>query len=404
MRGKATPHAFAREPNGSRSRSPTGLVRVDASVSRESDRSLGSVSESLDLVNESLHATIRRIDAFLAGQARTTASAPKDRSFRALFDSGILGITIVLRDGTMTDANDAFARMVGYTRDEVRAVRWPALAVTHERSAGDALHEGELLRKDGTSLAVLVGAARTVDDSVLAYVIDNSNGKRAEASLTAELRSIAAHLETVREEQSAKLSRELHDILGQALTGLRLDAAWVARRLGDDHPAVVERLGEMQTRIDELIGTVREIARELHPRILDDLGLGAALETLAAEWSKRSGVAIEVIVPERLEIDRERSTALFRSVQELLTNVARHAHATHVTLRIYLSANDRVLALELEDDGRGMALETVSSSLGFLGIRERLITFAGALDITSAPGRGTRVQIRLPLGDVACAS
>lgn len=395
------------------------------------DKSLGTVSSSLDAVGKSLNATIARIDGFLNGARTLTRRDIAERRFRALFESDVIGMAIGRYDGTIADMNDAFAQMVGYTRDELCALGWRAITppdqLPTDESAIEKLEatgvapafEKELHRKDGTRLPILIGCARMADGNIISYVLDNSGRKRAEAVLAelnaalqqriaesnAELRSLAAHLETVREDQSAKLAREIHDVLGQELTGLRLDAAWIERKLGAEHSEARERLAEMQTRIDSLIGTVREIARELRPKILDDLGLCPALDALAREWSARSGVPVELALdlPATLDIGRDRATAMFRIVQELLTNVARHAGAKRVRARVFLDVDVRELGLDFDDDGCGMTSETISSSLGLLGIRERLITFGGTLAITSAPSRGTQVSVRLPLG-ASCES
>ncbi len=350
--------------------------------------------------------------------------------FRALFNSDVIGMTIARCDGSLVEVNAAYASLLGYTRDELCQLGWRQITPPEYQSADDrAVHslqvsgqaptyEKELVHKDGSRVAILIGCAQLSDGEVLSYIIDNRGRKSAEAALAAlndvlqqrivesnnELRSLAAHLETVREEQSTKLAREIHDVLGQELTGLRMDAAMIARKLGDEHPAERERLGEMQTRIDQLIATVREIARELRPKILDDLGLVPALEAHAREWSARSGVAIELVVPDSLELDRDRATAMFRIFQELLTNVARHADAQRARAHLYYNAEEQYVGLDFHDDGRGMTTEMSSSSLGLLGIRERLVTYRGELVISSVLGVGTLVQIRLPVGVPGCAS
>lgn len=354
--------------------------------------------------------------------------------FRVLFESDAIGMCIARYDGTLVEVNDAFAKLVGYTREEMRELGWRHLtppdqlamdehAIRELESTGVArTWEKEYVHKDGTRVSVLLGCARLADGHVITYVLDNRNRKAAETALAErnaqlhqriadssnELRMLAAHLQTVREEQNTKLARELHDVLGQELTGLRLDAAWIARRLGDDHAPERDRLAEMQARIDTLMQSVREVARELRPKVLDDLGLCPAIQCFAREWSQRSGIAIELDLPPALDIGRDRATAMFRIFQELLTNVARHADARTVRVRVRVTSTteptDEWVELALEDDGIGMSPEAISGSLGFLGIRERLITLNGELAISSAPDRGTRVSIRVPLGVVGCES
>jgi PAS domain S-box-containing protein len=350
--------------------------------------------------------------------------------YRVLFNSDVVGMAIGRCDGTLVEVNAACATMLGYTREELCRLGWRQITPEDQRHTDEIAirslevngqvptFEKELVHKDGSRVSILIGCARLSDGDVISYIIDNRGRKRAEAALAElngvlqqriadsnnELRSLAAHLETVREEQNTKLAREIHDVLGQELTGLRMDAAMIARKLGDAHPAERERLAEMQTRVDHLIASVREIARELRPKILDDLGLCAALDAHAREWSARSGVPVDLELPESLEIDRERATAMFRIFQELLTNVARHAGAKSARARLYFDAGEQYIGLDFYDDGRGMKTETTSSSLGLLGIRERLVTYSGELAISSAPDVGTRVHVRLPLGVPGCAS
>ncbi|MGE0402416.1 MAG: PAS domain S-box protein [Kofleriaceae bacterium] len=364
------------------------------------------------------------------GASSEYATLVEQNRFRVLFNSDVIGMAVGRCDGTFVEVNEALAKMVGYTRDELRELGWRQITAPDSHCADDRAieqlettgnaktFEKELVHKDGSLVPILIGATRTADGHIIVYVLDNGGRKRAETALAElnaalskritesnnELRSLAAHLHTVREEQNTKLAREIHDVLGQELTGLRLDAAWVARRLGDTHPDERERLDEMQARIDTLINTVREIARELRPRVLDDLGLGPALQCLAREWSSRTQIAIELEVPESFAIDRERATAMFRIFQELLTNVARHAGATCVRARVFSSVEEQHVGLDFEDDGCGMTPDVISGSLGLVGIRERLSTFNGELAITSASGRGTQVRVRLPLGVPGCAS
>jgi PAS domain S-box-containing protein len=350
--------------------------------------------------------------------------------YRALFNSDVIGMSIAHYDGTIVEVNDALARLVGYTREELCTLGWRQ--ITPEDQLGTDEHairsleaygyaptwEKEVLHKDGTRIPILIGCTRLPDGEVITYILDNRARKRTEAALSEvnsalqeriaqsnnELRSLAAHLQSVREEQSATLAREIHDVLGQELTGLRLDAAWIARRLDDGQGAERDRLAEMQTRIDGLISTVREIARELRPKVLDDLGLCPALDALARDWSVRSGVAIELSLPESIPIDRDRATAMFRIFQELLTNTTRHAGAKRVRARLFHDAVEQHVGLDFDDDGCGMTPDAISGSLGLLGIRERLVFYNGEIAISSSPGRGTHVAIRLPLGVPGCAS
>lgn len=215
-----------------------------------------------------------------------------------------------------------------------------------------------------------------------------------------QLRELSASLQSVREEERTRLARELHDELGQHLTGLKMDLSWLESRLRDGQPALLTKTDGMKRLIDATVLSMRRIAAELRPSILDDLGLAAALEWLAQEFSQRSGVEVKLDLDDGGcsdgTVDEARATALFRIVQESLTNVARHAGASQV--RISLKQADGQLLLEVQDNGRGMpAAAQYAGRFGLLGIRERAYLFGGLLRIASQPGAGTTITVTLPL-------
>jgi signal transduction histidine kinase len=214
-----------------------------------------------------------------------------------------------------------------------------------------------------------------------------------------ELRALAARLQSVREEEWTRISREIHDELGQALTSLKMDLNWIAKHLAPGEQALEARTKAMSSLIDSTVDSVRKIAARLRPEVLDELGLGAAIEWQAREFQRRAGIRCGVSLPsDALVLDRERSTAMFRIFQELLTNVARHANATKVD--VLMRSEPHALVLRVEDNGRGINAAAVSStgSLGFLGIRERILPFGGSLQVDGSPGKGTEVEVWIPLG------
>jgi signal transduction histidine kinase len=213
------------------------------------------------------------------------------------------------------------------------------------------------------------------------------------------LRALAARLQSVREEEWTRIAREIHDELGQALTGLKMDLTWVAGKLPPDQKALAAKTQSMFDLIDGTIQSVRKIATRLRPEVLDELGLGPAIEWQAKEFQKRSGVRCKLsLIPGEAAIDRDRSTAAFRIFQELLTNVARHANATR--LDVSMRVQDGVLVLEVEDNGKGIDESAMLSpkSLGILGMRERALPFGGDIEIAGARDQGTRVRVSIPLG------
>jgi signal transduction histidine kinase len=198
------------------------------------------------------------------------------------------------------------------------------------------------------------------------------------------------------EEERRRIAREIHDILGQGLIGLRLDTSWLSEGLLPSQGELAERTADMVRNIDDTIRTVKRIAGELRPPLLDDLGLGAAIEWQAKEFQKRSGIPCRVS-PREIEVCPEGSTALFRIFQEALSNVVQHARATLVRVRLLKKEGDVVLTVR--DNGVGINAEKVgdSRSLGLLGMRERAYLLGGTVALRGTENRGSVVTVRIPL-------
>jgi signal transduction histidine kinase len=214
-----------------------------------------------------------------------------------------------------------------------------------------------------------------------------------------QLRALSVYLQSVREEERTRIAREVHDELGQALTGCKLDASWLAARLPKDLKPLIERARALSAHIDSTIQTVRRISTELRPGVLDHLGLGAALEWQANEFQNRTGIKCEVHanLHEPL-LDPELSTTFFRIFQETLTNVIRHAGATQVS--VALKQADGQILLEVRDNGRGISKSEISNpgAMGLLGMRERAALLGGQFQIGSVPrSEGTRVIVSIPI-------
>jgi signal transduction histidine kinase len=213
-----------------------------------------------------------------------------------------------------------------------------------------------------------------------------------------QLRSLSVYLQHVREEERTRIAREVHDELGQALTSCKLDASWLAHHLPRQQKELSKKAEKLSTDIDATIQTVRRIATELRPGILDHLGLAAALEWQAQEFQTRTGIRCQVSA--RLQeppLDPELTTTFFRIFQETLTNVIRHAEATHVD--VHLKEDAARVILEVKDDGRGISQEEISDpmSMGLLGMRERAALLGGDFRIQSLRGgKGTRACVAIP--------
>ena len=213
-----------------------------------------------------------------------------------------------------------------------------------------------------------------------------------------QLRALAAHVESVREEERVRIAREIHDELGQALTCMSMDLAFLDKQLPQRNPEAAARISALATLVKETVKTVRRISSELRPSILDDLGLGAAMEWLGHDFATRTGIDCAVSVPSNVSIAAERGTVVFRMCQEALTNVARHAGASHVSIDLMIDLDD-CLTLEVSDNGRGITDEEVHrpDSLGLLGMRERAALLGGVAEVKGKPGQGTTVTVRVPL-------
>jgi len=214
-----------------------------------------------------------------------------------------------------------------------------------------------------------------------------------------QLRSLSAHLHSVREQERKSIAREIHDELGQALTALKMDISWLKKKYSEQG-AIAEKTESMLNLITSTIRTVKRISSELRPVVLDDLGLVAAIEWQAEEFQKRTGIECAVhFHPNDILLDRALSIAIFRIFQEALTNVMRHAEATRVN--VSLEDRDGQITLRVEDNGKGITEEAISKprSFGLIGIRERVLFFGGDVRINGESLKGTSVTITIPHND-----
>jgi signal transduction histidine kinase len=213
-----------------------------------------------------------------------------------------------------------------------------------------------------------------------------------------ELRALAARLQAAREEERSALAREIHDELSGTLTALKMDISLLPDRLAKDHKLFAEKLSSMAGLIDRTLARVHAIVTELRPVVLDKVGLVAAIEWQTGEFQERSGIVCESHLPsDEIPLDPGRSTALFRILQEALTNVARHANATKVV--VDLKREPGSLTLKVSDNGKGIDKSAIfaPNSLGLLGMRERAVSFGGTTKISALPEGGTVVSVRLPM-------
>lgn len=330
-----------------------------------------------------------------------------------LVDANIIGIMFLKSDGTLIEANATFIELFGISRADLQKgkINWQHLVVPEQRNdtlaAIAQVYRNSRLppvekccqRADGSRFAVLVGAAKPrQQDHVIAFVLDLTERKRIELALRESrqhLREMAARSDLAMEQERKRIAREIHDEQGSLLTALKLELSLLRRELPAVSAGVLGRLNGMQELIEEAVRVMRQIASELRPAALN-LGLLPSLEWLAGDFAKRTGSTCHLETDGEVVLDDTRATALFRSVQESLTNVARHAEASQVT--ISLEATDANLLVVIHDDGKGFDPNHIGrTSFGIRGIRERLEMLDGTLDIASSPGQGCTLRIRIPL-------
>jgi PAS domain S-box-containing protein len=213
-----------------------------------------------------------------------------------------------------------------------------------------------------------------------------------------ELRALAARLQSTREEERTRIAREIHDELGQALTALKLDLAWLGNKRAPKSSSEFRVINQSLTsRIDETIQTVRRIATELRPSVLDQLGLRAAVEWLVQETGKRTGITITFDADEFPRLPDDAASHAFRIIQEALTNAIRHARATRVDVTV--RRGPAALTLAVRDNGIGFTPDALSglASLGLVGMRERALACGGTLIIRGEPDRGTEITAAIPV-------
>jgi PAS domain S-box-containing protein len=373
------------------------------------DRDLQVVEALAQLVSIALQKS-RNLDAVRESEER----------FRTLIEKAPLAITMS-RSGVIIYANQKFAEMhgfrnVGETLGRPILEQWAPSCRTEieerTRQTGPGFpvptsFERLAQRQDGSQFPLRcdMTTVNLVDGPAsLAFLTDIAERRRAQEELQRTLdqvRALAGRLRGVREEESRRLAREIHDQLGQTLTALQIDVKSLIGELPADPQPWSKRTSSILRLVDGTMETVRRISSELRPEMLDDLGLVPAAEWAGKEFEARTGIKCRLDMPrENITIDSERATAIYRILQEILTNVARHAAASEVQVK--LRSQNKNVVLMVHDNGKGMPMDKLSSkeSLGILGMQERALVFGGEVIIFGAPGMGTTVRVRIPT--IAC--
>jgi len=316
--------------------------------------------------------------------------------------------------GRLLVANREWERVLGWTVEEAQRIDFLAELFPDPAEQRRASEVMRLKSYDWTAFKIRTRSGRMIDtvwtrvalsdDTTISFGRDITKNQRTMDLLRQShegLRALSARLHAAREEEGARIAREVHDQVGQMLTALRLDVGWLERQLQAPAPAAREalagKLNDMSQLLDLASDAVHRIISELRPGILDELGLEAAVEWYVAEFEKRTGISCRLVsTMAGTALSPDQATALFRILQEALTNVARHAGATAVAIR--LAAEDGRVTLEISDDGSGIPAEKIddSRSIGLLGMRERAHALGGEVAIRPHPTKGTTVEVILP--------
>ncbi|MCK9285635.1 MAG: histidine kinase [Rhodocyclaceae bacterium] len=297
-----------------------------------------------------------------------------------------------------------FDRFIDVIAAEDRAALLAALSTSAEELAifnweGRIRHRGHQKSK----WANLRSSPQRLSDGSIHWhgiATDITRSKETEAALRRsreQLAELSSYLEAAKEEERERIARDIHDELGSILVAIKIEAALLAGKLPRETPHLAEKAQAIEALLDQAMGTASRVARELRPGILKEFGLQAALECQAEDFAQRTGIGCRFQCEDDIDLDEQRSLALFRIVQEALTNVAKHAHASLVALRLY--RDGRHLVLEVRDNGRGISEREINKpkSFGIRGIRERSRSLGGEFRIEAGEQGGTHIALRLPL-------
>jgi len=341
-----------------------------------------------------------------------------EQRFRGVFENANTGMVIADQSGRVVHFNEAFSQMLGHDADVLRQMHFADFFVPAERTSENLLSD-EILKTscdkyrierrwtacDGRHVWVDLYISTIRDESgavvnFIAVVGDITERKKSALALgesKRKLRALAAYQEELLEQERKHIAGEVHDEMGQLMTALKMDLSLMRLRFGENLP-LLGMIDEMRSLVDRTINVVRQVASNLRPAVLDH-GLGPAIEWLAADFSKRGAIRCRLDAGGSFVLPELQSTAVFRVVQESLTNVTRHSQAREVVISTQCSGQQ--LQIVVRDDGIGFDTVAVGKGQGFglFGMRERLLALGGRLRIASAPGQGTTVTIKLPLAN-----
>jgi len=384
-------------------------------------RDVQASSRSIKIKGENL---VQTIWLDITARKKMEKELKKERdNARKYFD--IAGVILVAIDSNQKVRliNRRGCEVLGYNQEEIVGKNWidnfipprlkpDLIAVSQKLLTGDIEafehYENPILTRSGEERIIAWHNTLLRDDSgnVIGHLSsgeDITERKRMEEELRQsreQLRELAAHLEDTREEERTAISHEIHDELGQLLTGLKMDIMSARRRLTEDQPYLQGKMTSALSLIDETMARIRRISGELRPVLLDDLGLAPAIKLATKQFCERAGTRCTVrLEPMETSLMPNMALAIFRVFQEAITNIARHAEASEVSLKLRQRQNN--IVLEVRDNGKGITEDKLNDakSFGLQGMRERARRWGGKVDIQGTPGKGTAVILTVPIRD-----
>lgn len=334
-----------------------------------------------------------------------------EMKYRTLFEQSLDPIFITDENAVIIDANPAMLELFGYSIEQIIWHRADEFFkehkdyqefITQARTKGAVSNfESRMVTNGGRILDVQITVRKYELGGHSGYgyqgiIRDITQYKLYFEELIRsrqELRNLTAHIENLREQERTDIAREIHDVLGQSLTALRLDLSWIKKKIRPEENDLTEKIAIMDVIINDIISTVRKLSTKLRPGILDDLGLPAAIEWQTEEFKKRTGISCNVDCGDVGELPEDKSVALFRIFQESFTNIMKHACAD--TVFITLQKNDGNIEMEIRDNGKGFSDEDLQAkgSYGIIGMKERVKNLSGVLTIDGSAGTTIRVVI-----------
>lgn len=341
------------------------------------------------------------------------ALSKSEARMRSVFNNVSDGIIIIDERGIIEKLNPSAEKLFGYSAEELVGNSINLLMPEPDRSRHDSYLSDYLsgnkakiidikrevsgLKKNDSIFPMELGVSEFFVDQrrfFIGTVHDITERKKAEEAL----RHLSGHLETAREDERTRIAREIHDELGSLLTALKMDLSWLNKQLPLDLPLCHEKIATMNRHLDDGIGSVRKIIADLRPSILDHLGLLAAIDWKLDEFKEQSGIQCTLTMPDNnIVMDEGRDIAVFRIMQEALTNIKLHSKAGHVAIDVEIDANN--LMMKITDNGCGMTKSQMhkTGKYGILGMHERARHFGGEVSITSDPGKGTTLKLNMHL-------